>query len=149
MTTRRVSATRVAVRSCISVPRSSAMRSTTSRRLIRSGSFASSSKVRAHRASLRRAGSTVLTPVSAESTDLKIGVGERMIFPALHPDAQNMFNVCSDIKKTCLKLWNKLYRLPNEVSLRCWNTRGHADDVLRATGLNRASTFSLARHTSR
>ncbi|KAK4699162.1 DNA ligase 4, partial [Phenoliferia sp. Uapishka_3] len=46
--------------------------------------------------------------------DLKIGMGERSIFLAQHPDAMQLFNTCSDIKRVCWKLYDPKYRLPNE-----------------------------------
>ncbi|ORY90116.1 ATP dependent DNA ligase domain-domain-containing protein [Leucosporidium creatinivorum] len=43
--------------------------------------------------------------------DLKVGVSERTVFGALHPDAMHLFNTCSDIKKVCWTLWDPDYRL--------------------------------------
>ncbi|KAL8278487.1 hypothetical protein RQP46_009177 [Phenoliferia psychrophenolica] len=46
--------------------------------------------------------------------DLKIGLGERGVFQALHPDAMELFNTCSDILRVCWKLHDPTYRLPSE-----------------------------------
>ncbi|KAM0753969.1 ATP-dependent DNA ligase [Meredithblackwellia eburnea MCA 4105] len=46
--------------------------------------------------------------------DLKIGMGERSVFQAFHPDGMELFNTCSDILRVCWKLYDLNYRLPNE-----------------------------------
>jgi hypothetical protein len=55
--------------------------------------------------------------ISRPLSDLKVGVSERTIFGALHPDAMHLFNICSDIKKVCWSLWNIEKRLEDKVSL--------------------------------
>ncbi|GAA6040368.1 hypothetical protein JCM8097_007579 [Rhodosporidiobolus ruineniae] len=45
--------------------------------------------------------------------DLKIGMGEKTILNQLHPDAVDVFNTCSDIKRVCWRLFN-----PNERIMR-------------------------------
>ncbi|GAA6002791.1 hypothetical protein JCM10207_007683 [Rhodosporidiobolus poonsookiae] len=46
--------------------------------------------------------------------DLKIGVGEKTIFNQLHPDAMDVFNTCSDIKRVCWRLHNPNERIVHE-----------------------------------
>ncbi|BGP36353.1 DNA ligase (ATP) [Rhodotorula kratochvilovae] len=46
--------------------------------------------------------------------DLKIGMGEKTIFDRLHPDANHLFNTCSDIMRVCWTLHDPHHRLPNE-----------------------------------
>ncbi|KAI5479349.1 DNA ligase [Pseudohyphozyma bogoriensis] len=46
--------------------------------------------------------------------DLKIGLGERGVFAAMHPDAMEFFNTCSDILRVCWKLYDPNMRLPQE-----------------------------------
>jgi DNA ligase-4 len=48
-------------------------------------------------------------------TDLKISLGEKMILSCIHQDAIDLFNVCSDLRAVCWKLWDTSKRLPNEV----------------------------------
>ncbi|KAF0520638.1 ATP-dependent DNA ligase [Gigaspora margarita] len=36
--------------------------------------------------------------------ELKIGMSEKTIFSAFHPDASSLFNVCSDLRKVCSEL---------------------------------------------
>lgn len=47
--------------------------------------------------------------------DLKISFRERTVLHALHPDAIDLFNVCSDLKRVCWTLYDPSYRLPHEV----------------------------------
>ena len=44
-------------------------------------------------------------------------MGERGVFQALHPDAVELFNTCSDILRVCWRLFDPNFRLPNEVRL--------------------------------
>ncbi|GAA5828242.1 hypothetical protein JCM11251_002654 [Rhodosporidiobolus azoricus] len=46
--------------------------------------------------------------------DLKIGIGEKTIFNQLHPDAMEVFNTCSDIKRVCWRLYNPAERIAHE-----------------------------------
>lgn len=48
--------------------------------------------------------------------DLKVGVSERTVLSAMHPDAMEQFNSCSDILRVCWSLWDTNYRCPREVS---------------------------------
>lgn len=50
--------------------------------------------------------------------DLKISFRERTVLQSLHPDAIDLFNVCSDLKRVCWTLYDPSYRLPHEV--RSW-----------------------------
>ncbi|KAL1919805.1 uncharacterized protein VTP21DRAFT_1736 [Calcarisporiella thermophila] len=43
--------------------------------------------------------------------DLKIGISERTVFKAFHPDAYDLFNTCSDLKKVCEDLFDPQVRL--------------------------------------
>jgi DNA ligase-4 len=47
--------------------------------------------------------------------DLKISLGEKMVLSCIHQDAIDLFNVCSDLRAVCWKLWDPLKRLPTEV----------------------------------
>ncbi|GAA5972708.1 hypothetical protein JCM11641_002986 [Rhodosporidiobolus odoratus] len=46
--------------------------------------------------------------------DLKIGMGEKTIFDQLHPDAMEVFNTCSDVKRVCWKLYDPHERIVRE-----------------------------------
>ncbi|GAA5858831.1 hypothetical protein JCM8547_005005 [Rhodosporidiobolus lusitaniae] len=48
--------------------------------------------------------------------DLKIGMGEKSILSAVHADAMEVFNTCSDIKRVCWRLHNPNERVPREDS---------------------------------
>ncbi|CAB4409290.1 ATP-dependent DNA ligase [Rhizophagus irregularis] len=43
--------------------------------------------------------------------ELKIGISEKSIFSLFHPDASNLFNVCSDLRKVCEDLSDPHTRL--------------------------------------
>ena len=44
--------------------------------------------------------------------DLKVGLGERAVFNAMHADANEYFNTCSDLLRVSIKLSDPYYRLP-------------------------------------
>jgi len=44
-----------------------------------------------------------------------ISVKETTVFSVFHPDAQDLFNTCSDLKKVVWELWNPTRRLNAEV----------------------------------
>lgn len=48
--------------------------------------------------------------------ELKIGISEKSIFSLFHPDASNLFNVCSDLRKVCEDLSDPHTRL--QISVR-------------------------------
>jgi len=47
--------------------------------------------------------------------DMQISVKETTIFSVFHPDAQDLFNTCSDLKKVAWELWDPSFRLNSEV----------------------------------
>ena len=51
----------------------------------------------------------------ASSPNLGIGVKENTVFPVFHPDAIDLFNTCSDLKKVAWDLADPNYRLHEEV----------------------------------
>lgn len=46
---------------------------------------------------------------------MTISVKETTILSVLHPDAQDLFNICSDLKKVAWELWDPSFRLNAEV----------------------------------
>lgn len=48
--------------------------------------------------------------------DLKISVRERTVLAVLHPDAMDLFNVCSDLQRVCYTCWKAEIRLNREDS---------------------------------
>jgi DNA ligase-4 len=48
--------------------------------------------------------------------DLKVSIRERTVLGVMHPDAIDLFNVCSDLRRVCWTLWSTAYRLPHEDS---------------------------------
>lgn len=46
--------------------------------------------------------------------DMQISVKENTIFSIFHPDAVDLFNACSDLKKVAHELWDPSYRLNAE-----------------------------------
>jgi hypothetical protein len=44
-----------------------------------------------------------------------ISVKETTVFSVFHPDAQDLFNTCSDLKKVAWELWDPSRRLDAEV----------------------------------
>jgi hypothetical protein len=44
-----------------------------------------------------------------------ISVKETTVFSVFHPDAQDLFNTCSDLKKVAWELWDPSRRLNDEV----------------------------------
>ncbi|PRQ77013.1 ATP dependent DNA ligase domain-domain containing protein [Rhodotorula toruloides] len=81
--------------------------------------------------------------------DLKIGMGEKTIFNQLHPDAMDLFNTCSDIKRVCYKLFDPHQRIPHEDHtvkinqvfrpMLCWRTQRSLSDVIKAMRRNRSA----------
>ena len=50
--------------------------------------------------------------------DLGIGIKENTVFSVFHPDAIDLFNTCSDLKKVAWDLADPNYRLHEEVGRR-------------------------------
>ena len=50
-----------------------------------------------------------------------ISVKENTVFGVFHPDAYDLFNTCSDLKKVAWELWNPNYRLNDKVRLSSSN----------------------------
>lgn len=46
---------------------------------------------------------------------MQIAVKETTIFSVFHPDAQDLYNTCSDLKKIAWELWDPNHRLNAEV----------------------------------
>ncbi|GAA5924604.1 hypothetical protein JCM1841_003439 [Sporobolomyces salmonicolor] len=73
--------------------------------------------------------------------DLKIGMGEKTIFNQVHPDAMELFNTCSDIKRVCWTLYDPDKRFehedwtikPNRVfrPMLCGRLKGSLQDITR------------------
>ncbi len=57
-----------------------------------------------------------------------ISVKENTVFSVFHPDAHDLFNTCSDLKKVVYQLWNPETRLNEEVRI----------------GVNRSNVLELA-----
>lgn len=57
--------------------------------------------------------STLVSSFS-HSTDLLISVKETTVFSVFHPDAQALFNTCSDLKRVAYDLWDTSYTLNPE-----------------------------------
>ena len=47
---------------------------------------------------------------------MNIYVKETTIFSVFHPDAHDLFNTCSDLKKVAYELWDPVRRLKEEVA---------------------------------
>ena len=47
--------------------------------------------------------------------DMNIMVKETTVFSVFHPDAHDLFNTCSDLKKVAWELWDPTRRLNEEV----------------------------------
>lgn len=46
--------------------------------------------------------------------DMVISVKETTVFSVFHPDAQDLFNTCSDLKKVAWELWDPAHKLKAE-----------------------------------
>jgi DNA ligase-4 len=46
---------------------------------------------------------------------MNISVKETTVFSVFHPDAQDLYNTCSDLKKVAWELWDPSSRLNAEV----------------------------------
>ncbi|KAM0793512.1 hypothetical protein ACM66B_000951 [Microbotryomycetes sp. NB124-2] len=84
--------------------------------------------------------------------DLKIGMSERVVLGALHVDAIDMFNKCSDILQVCWKLYDKDYRLPREdkqvhighpfVPMLCFRSKRDLDNVVKLVTSDRPAVHT-------
>jgi hypothetical protein len=52
----------------------------------------------------------------ADKLDLRISIREKGVFACFHPDAGDLFNVCSDLKRVCWTLYDPKKRLEKNVS---------------------------------
>ena len=59
--------------------------------------------------------------------DMQISVKETTVFSVFHPDAHDLFNTCSDLKKVAWELWDPKRRLNDEVSLTFLTTPLRSD----------------------
>jgi hypothetical protein len=66
-----------------------------------------------------------------------ISVKETTVFSVFHPDAQDLYNTCSDLKKVAWELWDPSHRLRAEVCDDLWSINGRLD-FLWYTGQGRA-----------
>lgn len=48
---------------------------------------------------------------------MNISVKETTVFSVFHPDAQDLYNTCSDLKKVIWQLWDPSFRLNAEVDI--------------------------------
>ncbi|WVQ76196.1 hypothetical protein IAR50_005859 [Cryptococcus sp. DSM 104548] len=54
--------------------------------------------------------------------DLRISIREKGILQAFHPDAMQLYDKCSDLKRVCWELWNPERRLnTNDIQLELFN----------------------------
>ena len=51
-----------------------------------------------------------------KTAEMKIGISENTIFMLYHPDAQALYNVCSDLEKVCHDLRDPNVRIAHQVS---------------------------------
>jgi len=72
------------------------------------------------------------------SKDMNISVKETTVFSVFHPDAQDLYNTCSDLKKVAWELWDPSFRLNDEVGFRFKHFLQRADN-----GLFRIKTLSF------
>ena len=56
-------------------------------------------------------------PLKINLIDMVISVKETTIFSVFHPDAQDLYNTCSDLKKVAYELWDPSFRLNAEVRI--------------------------------
>ncbi|ODN88085.1 hypothetical protein L198_06844 [Cryptococcus wingfieldii CBS 7118] len=72
--------------------------------------------------------------------DLKISIREKGILQAFHPDAMQLYDKCSDLKRVCWELWDPERRLnTNDIQLELFNpfrpqlcamAKGHTHDSI-------------------
>lgn len=57
------------------------------------------------------------TCILTDYVDLRISIREKGVFACFHPDAGDLFNVCSDLKRVCWTLYKPDIRLEKHVSM--------------------------------
>lgn len=65
-------------------------------------------------------------------TDMQIYVKETTVFAVFHPDAHDLYNTCSDLKKIAWELWDPARRLNDEVRA----TSSFPNRVARCLGMS-------------
>lgn len=85
--------------------------------------------------------------------DLKISLGEKLVLSCIHQDAIDLFNVCSDLRAVCWKLWDTTKRLPNEDNtvhlfrafrpMLCNRNKNDFDDIVKSMGSNKKNVSIL------
>lgn len=67
---------------------------------------------------------SVRCEVTLETLDMIISVKENTVFSVFHPDAHDLFNTCSDLKKVVYQLWDPEVRLNEEVRANACHFHG-------------------------
>lgn len=70
----------------------------------------------AHRHRNKRRLATNSSMADCIVSDLRISIREKGVFAVFHPDAGDLFNVCSDLKRVCWTLYKPDIRLEKNVS---------------------------------
>ena len=73
---------------------------------------------------------------------MTISVKETTIFSVFHPDAQDLYNTCSDLKKIAWELWDPSFRLNAEVGYPFIASSQTCDNLAR---IKQSSYFTLSR----
>lgn len=76
---------------------------------------------------------------------MNISVKETTVFSVFHPDAQDLYNTCSDLKKVAWELWDQSYRLNAEVRL-VWTLGFYLFDHWVCTKRTKLSNYSTHLH---
>lgn len=63
--------------------------------------------------------SVVYETLIPSNADLRISIREKGVFSCFHPDAGDLFNVCSDLKRVCWTLYKPEIRLEKHVRYDC------------------------------
>jgi len=82
--------------------------------------------------------------------DMIISVKDTTVFGVFHPDAQDLYNTCSDLKKVAWGLWDPKRRLGDDVQysgLRFWHIADYPKD--KRVYLFRAFTPMLCRRPTK
>jgi hypothetical protein len=70
--------------------------------------------------------------------DLRISIREKGVFACFHPDAGDLFNVCSDLKRVCWTLFDIKKRLEKNV---CFSRFGVRELICQASEYRALSIF--------